>query len=191
MSPGPDGMSPDPDGMSLTPTPSIPVLYAAFIEHLLHEGWVLESAHEVDTALEAAAAARIPAQHAEFLRHFDSLASPDHARWFLSAHDYARRSDSAFAWDEFRAMSLDAAATDAERHRVDEFWTEYLPIAVGVAGDYEFLAVSRGTGGIVHGAGPEFEEASQIADDLTALVDGVARGHLTVPLLLTDGPSIA
>ena len=191
MSPGPDGMSPGPDGMSLIPTPSLPVPYTAFIEHLLHEGWVLEAAHEVDLALVAAAAARIPAQHAEFLRHFDSLVSPDHARWFLSAHDYARRSDSVFAWDEFRAMSLDAAATDAERHRVDEFWTEYLPIALGVAGDYEFLAVSRGTGGIVHGAGPEFEEVRPIADDLAALVDGVARGDLTVPLLRTDGPPIA
>jgi hypothetical protein len=184
-------MSPGPDGMSLIPTPFVPVPYAAFTEHLVHDGWVLEAAHEVDLALEAAAAALIPAQHVEFLRHFDSLVAPDHARWFLSAHDYARRSDSAFAWDEFRAMSLDAAATDAERHRVDEFWNEYLPIALGVAGDYEFLAASRDTGAIVHGAGPEFEEVRPIAVDLAALIDGVVRGDLTVPLLLTDGPPIA
>ncbi|MFD1811441.1 hypothetical protein [Rhodococcus gannanensis] len=157
----------------------------AFIDHLVSAGWTFEPPHEpaVSSALAAVTDAAIPAAHIEFLRRFGALASGDDSRWFLSALDYAGRTDSAFAWDEFRAIGLGAADTVADRVRVEAFWAECLPILVGVSGDYEFLAISRTSGAVLHGAEPDFEEATVVASGLPELMDGVVRGSLVVPLL--------
>ncbi|MGW0041220.1 hypothetical protein [Rhodococcus sp. NPDC003348] len=156
----------------------------AFIDRLVAAGWTFEPPRDDNlSALAAVADVAIPAGHVEFFRQFSVLASGDDSRWFLSALDYAGLSDSAFAWDEFRAIGLDAAGTAADRAGVEAFWTEYLPILVSVAGDYEFLAISRTSGVVVHGAEPDFEDATVVASGLTALMEGVVQRTLDVPLL--------
>ncbi|EME20431.1 hypothetical protein G419_11097 [Rhodococcus triatomae BKS 15-14] len=157
----------------------------AFIDHLVATGWTFEAPREpaVSSALAAVTDAAIPAGHIGFLRRFGALASGDDSRWFLSAFDYAGLSGSAFAWDEFRAIGLDAADTVADRVRVEAFWAECLPILVGVRGDYEFLAISRTNGAVLHGTEPDFEDTTMIAPGLHELMDGVLRGNLLVPLL--------
>ncbi|MGW0172615.1 hypothetical protein ACWDUM_02100 [Rhodococcus sp. NPDC003322] len=157
----------------------------ALIDYLVAAGWRFEPPREADiaSALAAVAEVAIPAGHVEFLRRFSVLASGDDSRWFLSALDYAGLSEGTFAWDEFRGIGLDAAGTVADRARVEAFWAEYLPILVSVAGDYEFLAISRTSGVVVHGAEPDFEDATVTAPGLTALMEGVVQRTLDVPLL--------
>ena len=48
-------------------------------------------------------------------------------RRFLSAADYAGTADSAFAWDEFKHLSLDAALDDEDRQGIRTFWDRTCP----------------------------------------------------------------
>ena len=42
----------------------------------------------------------------DFLGRYALLCRADESVWFLSAADYAGTADSAFAWDEFKHLSL-------------------------------------------------------------------------------------
>lgn len=148
-------------------------LHERFLDHLAARGWtVLRTAQD-------AAPPRSPSSvedHAAFLSLYTLLSSEDDTRWFLSAADYAGTTDSAFAWDAFRAISLEAAMSDADRLAVQAFWTRHLPIFMRVDGDYEFLALDRESGRVVHGIEPEFEAVSEVASSLDALFEQVLAG---------------
>ena len=89
-----------------------------------------------------------------------------HTVWFYGLDDYAGLADSAFAWDFFEQLSLDAAMSERERQAVQAFWRAHVPFAASVAGDYAYLAL-REDGAVVCGVGPEFEaSAEQVADAL-------------------------
>lgn len=155
------------------------------IAYLVGHGWRCEPAAPgvVERLLTDAEGAAIPAGHAEFLRNFASLTDAAESAWFLSAVDYAGESDDAFAWNEFEMLSLESAMTDDERRAIEAFWEEFLPIALSVAGDYEFLAISRRTGRVVHGSEPEFEVTTPLADDLASFAEAVVAGRLDPPVL--------
>lgn len=159
-----------------------------FLAHLANVGWRVEVAGP-DAArlpLSEAGARGIPAEYGDLLRRFALLAAPDESRWFLSADDYAGRSDSAFAWNEIELISLNAAVDAADRQRVQEFWAEHLPIAMAVDGCYEYLAINRTDGAVVHGVEPEFEEAAPLAASLQAFLLGVLDGGLPSPFFGDD-----
>ncbi|WP_157000489.1 hypothetical protein [Leucobacter komagatae] len=92
---------------------------------------------------------------------FSLLSNADDTVWFLAREDYSPKPDSAFKWNELEQLSLQAASTDDETAAVSSFWKRHFPILLSVRHGYEYLAV-REDGAVVHGAEPEFEEASVV-----------------------------
>lgn len=147
-------------------------LHERFLDHLAARDWtVLRTAPGAPPGSPSGSE-----DHAAFLSLYTQLSSEDDTRWFISAADYAGTTDSAFAWDAFRAISLEAATSDADRQAVETFWTRHLPIFMRVDGDYEFLALDRESGRVVHGVEPEFEAVSEVASSLDALFEQVLAG---------------
>ena len=100
-----------------------------------------------------------------------------------TAADHDCTADSAFSWHTLRDISLDAALDDAGRQVVLDFWQQHTPIYMSVAGDYEFLAIERDSGRIVHGIEPEFEDTREVAPSLAALFEDMIAGRATAALL--------
>ncbi|MFJ1301868.1 hypothetical protein ACILG0_18025 [Pseudomonadota bacterium AL_CKDN230030165-1A_HGKHYDSX7] len=149
-------------------------VHERFLDHLASRGWVVSRVNA-----EAGACAGLPAttpEHAAFLSLFAQLSSADDTRWFLGAADYAGSVDSAFAWDAFQQLSLDAAMSDEDRRGVQAFWDRHLPIFMSVDGEYAFLALDRESGRVVHGIEPEFEAVSVVAPSLEDLFEDVMAG---------------
>ncbi|GAA2831504.1 hypothetical protein FB468_0829 [Leucobacter komagatae] len=103
---------------------------------------------------------------------FGELSSSDQTVWFLSQEDY-NASGEPFAWDEFRRISIEAAVSETEKLKIAAFWREHVPILLGVADNYWYLAV-RSDGVVVSGREPEFEATDQIAPDFRALLTAIA-----------------
>lgn len=154
----------------------------ALLAALVPRGWSLTPAVADRTAdLARLSALAIPADWAACLLRFDALVGPDEDAWFLALDDYTGTSDAAFAWDEWRTLSLDAAMGPDDAARVTRFWDDVLPILLAVGGAYAFWGVSRATGVVVGGAEPDFEDADVVAPDVAALLTALAAGTLEVP----------
>src|SRR5688572_19191223 len=54
----------------------------------------------------------LPQDYREFLRQVEACISPDETVWFLCVSDFRGTSESAFAWNEWERISLDAAEED-------------------------------------------------------------------------------
>lgn len=133
--------------------------------------------------------ADIPTDYLLFLRLVESCVNPDKTAWFLTEADYNGASDTAFAWNEFEAQSLDAAEGDSElMNEIRRFWDGHLPIMLSVKSGYAFLAIvvaGDDRGRIVHGVEPEYEDATHVVDSFPALME-----HLVETSLVEDRLSI-
>ncbi|MBD9474842.1 hypothetical protein IB268_18115 [Achromobacter sp. ACM01] len=159
------------------------ILHERFLGLLAARGWTVLGATPMAAPADAS-------EHAAFLSLYTQLSSADDTRWFLSAADYAGTADSAFGWDAFRDISLEAAISDADRHAVETFWARHVPIFMSVDGDYEFLAIDRISGRIVHGVEPEFEAVSEVASGLGDLFEQMlADGEAAALLGCSDWPT--
>ena len=87
--------------------------------------------------------------------------------------------DSAFRWNEFELISLEAASGD-EKWQADirEFWDNYLPIVMSVAGDYHYYAIGIKTGEIFDGWAPEFEAPEIVAPNFTGFIEKIISGKI-------------
>lgn len=152
------------------------------MQHNIHERLLAHLADLGWTAARAADPATLPpgahAAHRDFLGRYALLCRADESVWFLSAADYAGTADSAFAWDEFKHLSLDAALDDEDRQGIHTFWDRHLPVLMSVAGDYEFLAIDQDTGAVVHGIEPEFEAVTVVADSWAGFCEAVIAGRV-------------
>lgn len=162
--------------------PAVTGLHERFVDHLLSKGWMRQPRsdsllHTESLVADAASIAAVPPSYIEFLSGFQSLSSEDEATWFLTLEDYAGATAGAFSWDEFERMSLDAAMDGRDAESVRVFWREYLPVVLSVGGDYEFIAVSRLSGLVVHGVEPEFESVTRLAENVDALMHKVIEGQ--------------
>lgn len=154
-------------------------LHERFLDHLAARGWALRRAAPGVATLSSPSGLE---GHTAFLSLYTQLSSEDDTRWFLSAADYAGTTDSAFAWDAFRGISLEAAMSDTERQAVQTFWARHLPIFMSVDDEYEYLALDRESGRVVHGVEPEFEVVSEVASSLDALFEQTLAGRCAVRL---------
>ena len=148
-----------------------------FLDTLRTRGWEWSEREPGATEQQAEGdTPAIPERWRTFLECFAELVAPGEGCWFLSLEDYAGASDSAFAWDEFRSISLESCADDTQRAQVREFWEAHLPILMRVDGDYAFLALNRRNGAVVSGCEPEFEETTELAASVDeffrAVIDG-------------------
>lgn len=124
---------------------------------LQEAGWTCDPPSSTDDGLPSALQTA-PETVIRWVSSFSLLSSSDETVWFLSRDDYSNRAASAFAWNEFEQLSIEAATTDDEAVAVSRFWESHLPILLSVRDGYEYLAV-RDDGAVVHGTEPEFEEA--------------------------------
>ncbi|ORL12636.1 hypothetical protein [Prescottella equi] len=145
--------------------------FVGAIARLRSAGWSFEPGPghvRVPATLESA-----PAGQTAWASSFSRLSGPDDTTWFLSLGDYAEPSDDAFAWNEFETMSREAASGPEDEAAITEFWRRHRPILLSVRGPYSYLAI-RDDGVIVHGAEPEFEDATEVAPDLATLLRIIA-----------------
>lgn len=154
-----------------------------FLDHLAALGWTVLRTTPTTTTTTPAAAPGEAQGYGAFLATFTELHNADQTRWFLSAADHDGTADNAFPWHTLRDISLEAALDDAGRQAVLNFWQQHTPIYMSVAGDYEFLAIDRESGRIVHGIEPEFEDISVVSPDLGTLFEDMIVGRATAALL--------
>ena len=129
-----------------------------FIAALQAQGWALQPA--AAAVHNAALPLNLPGDlHALCAAH-GGLHNAAQTVWLYSLSDYADLAESAFEWNVFERLSLDAAMNEADRQCVQQFWQTHIPFAASVAGDYAYLAL-RSDGAVVCGHGPEFEASAE------------------------------
>lgn len=86
----------------------------------------------------------IPPALTDFVARVEACVKPDETAWFLTADDFAERSDSAFAWNEWERMDVSRLAGQGDSEgvlRVKAFWDSYLPFYLDVRSEYSYFAV--------------------------------------------------
>ena len=134
---------------------------------------------------------RLPAEYVQFLEQVRCCVNAAETVWFLTEDDFGGTSDSAFLWNEFEVMSLEAAENDSDlAGSVTQFWYGHLPIVMSVKSGYAFLALSLTTenyGKVVIGYAPEFEDADIVCDSFQQLLSRLLKTAETAPgTLLAD-----
>ena len=111
--------------------------------------------------------------------------------WLVCSGVYEEASESAFAWNEWEKISLDACVSIEERISVTSFWDAHIPIAVSLNSGYDYAAVrvkGEGAGFVFHGCEPDFEcvsfLASSIEDFLSKLLEAAREKHNEFPIRL-------
>lgn len=116
----------------------------------------------------------IPSEYIEFVESLTECTNQTNTRWFLSVEDFSGISESAFTWDEWERMSLEAAGEDPKIIRsILKFWNAHLPIHFDVSDGYAFHAIRLSDGAIVTGREPEFEEIDVVAGSLQDFIASI------------------
>ncbi len=120
----------------------------------------------------------LPSALSQFLGEIELCVNSDDTAWFLTPREFEGSSESAFAWNEFELMSLEAAEGDPSLEaEVSAFWDAHFPFLLSVRDGYSFFAVSlKGPrrGAVVHGREPEFESVSMVASTFPAFLKQIA-----------------
>lgn len=155
-----------------------------FDEWLKAQGWHVVLNEGTELKLNEDFAGRYPdivGEYKEFLRVYKEAVSADETTWFLCCDDYNGTSESAFKWNEFESLSLEAAGDDSEwQEEIRQWWDKKLPIIISVRNGYSFYAIDLERGGIVRGEEPEFEETEVVADSFFDFLDMVIRGERVI-----------
>jgi hypothetical protein len=109
----------------------------------------------------------LPNEYSEFLNLVEQCVAPDEQTWFICKAEFNNSPETAFGWNEFEMLSLEAAAGDSVwQSEITAWWDYHLPIVMSVEGGYSFYAIDLTTdsGAIVRGFEPEFEEVEKVAD---------------------------
>jgi hypothetical protein len=140
-------------------------------ERLRSIGWMTSLKNRPSFALPVGLQRRypnLPPALVDFLSHVASCIDEKETSWFLCESDYDGKSDSAFRWNEWECISLEAATGDpALVSKITSFWDHHFPFILSVGSGYAYRAVCLDRelfGKVVEGAEPEFEEATVIAN---------------------------
>lgn len=142
----------------------------AFMAWAKEKGWDITSKSGPMLHLNSSMTSRykeLPMDYLAFLHEVERYVSPDEQTWFICEADFNGPLESAFKWNEFEMLSLEAAAGDsAWQSEITAWWEHHLPIVMSVKDGYSFYAIDLTTdsGAIVRGFEPEFEEVDHIAD---------------------------
>ena len=116
-----------------------------------------------------------PTDFTDFAVAVDVAVSANEKAWILTSIDFRGESETAFEWNAWENLSLDAAGGDrAWQQRIRSFWDDHLPIVLSVKSGYAFFAIERTTLRVVVGEEPEFEETTPMCQSFTELVDLIA-----------------
>ncbi|MFE4711653.1 SMI1/KNR4 family protein [Paenibacillus sp. NPDC056722] len=116
----------------------------------------------------------IPNEYLDFLSMVEKCITPNEKTWFICEDEFNDSSASAFKWNEYESLSLEAAMDDyIWKSEITSWWDNYLPIVMSVDGGYSFYAIdlTNDKGVIVRGCEPEFEEIEKVANTLEQFFD--------------------
>lgn len=118
----------------------------------------------------------------KLMANYKKIISKDETVWFLCLDDYNDSSESAFKWNEFELLSLEATAGDEQWEKeIREWWADKLPIILSVGGEYSYYAIDAGKdGAIIYGYEPEFEEEDVVADNFEDFINKLINGVITL-----------
>jgi len=111
----------------------------------------------------------IPNEYMLFMKMVERCVTPNDKTWFICESEFNNKSETAFKWNEFELLSLEAAENDAAwKSDITKWWSNYLPIVMSVDDGYSFYAIdiTNEVGTIVRGYEPEFEEVEKVASNL-------------------------
>ncbi|WP_434751039.1 SMI1/KNR4 family protein [Paenibacillus amylolyticus] len=157
-----------------------------FVTWAESNGWIVTLKSEPGLNLDHRLITRytnMPPEYTAFLHVVKQCVTPSEQTWFLCEADYNNSSDSEFQWNEFELISLEAAIDDAAwRSEITTWWDHYLPFMVSVHDGYSFYAIdlSNEIGAVVSGEEPEFEEVTQVAEDLHHFLQLIMSGSIAV-----------
>lgn len=98
----------------------------------------------------------------EFVVGLEEAVSPSRQAWLLGIRDFSGLNTSAFGWNAWEAMSLDAAGDDeGEIAMVTSFWHDHFPFLMSVKDGYSYFALRRPGLQVVVGDEPEFEASAR------------------------------
>lgn len=148
-----------------------------FMNWAKENGWTITKKSDNNVNLSGSFIARyteIPSEYLEFLSVVKQCITLSEKTWFLCENEYNPSSDTAFKWNEFELLSLEAAMDDETwKSEITAWWDHYLPIVMSVDGGYSFYAIdlTNEKGAIVRGYEPEFEEVEKAANHLEEFFD--------------------
>lgn len=158
----------------------------AFIRWAVDEGWDIALKPEREWHRDTGVPDRyrnLPAGYVAFLGKVKQCTAPGDKAWFLCTDDYRGVSDTAFQWNEFELLSLEAAEGDqAWQAEITSWWDRHLPVVLSVRDGYAFYALdlSDERGAVVQGTEPEFEETVKVADTLEAFWQLIMTNAITL-----------
>ena len=154
---------------------------ASILDRLRGHGWRIAEKHHAQFRLPDSLHARyphLPDDLEAFLTRVEVCVNLEENAWILCQSDYEGRSGSAFAWDEFEQMSLDAAGDDRElATQIESFWNRHFPFYFSVADRYSYCAVTvspEDFGTVIEGFEPEFEDAMVLCNSFTEFIETLA-----------------
>ncbi|MCP4601337.1 MAG: SMI1/KNR4 family protein [Proteobacteria bacterium] len=155
--------------------------FEKFVDELVAAGWKLE-VEPSPLDLPKSILARYPALPEainDFICSLKLLANPSETAWFLTGADFNGQSESAFAWDEFERLSVEAADGDPQLlSEIHEFWDGHIPLMLSVKTGYSYFALrvrGQDSGCVVHGFEPEFEDAAAESDSFEGFLSILAQ----------------
>jgi len=143
-----------------------------FIVWAKENGWDIAEKSEFHLNLNSSLVSRyqeIPNEYLNFLSVVEKCITPNENTWFICEDEFNNSSDSAFKWNEYELLSLEAAMDDPIwKSEITTWWDNHLPIVMSVDGGYSFYAIdlTNDRGAIVRGYEPEFEETEKVASTL-------------------------
>ncbi|UPK41430.1 SMI1/KNR4 family protein [Paenibacillus pabuli] len=149
-------------------------------------GWTISSKTDRDLNLDLDVRIRyntIPDQYLELLRVVKQCISSSEQTWFLCEDEYNHSADTAFRWNEFELLCLEAAVGDDQwSSEIKTWWDHYLPIVISVHGGYSFYAIDlfNEIGSIVRGEEPEFEEVTKVADHIDDFLQRIMSNSIVL-----------
>jgi hypothetical protein len=123
----------------------------------------------------------IPADYLAFICDLRSCANQGENAWFNTVHNFNETADSAFRWNEFELMSLEAAENEQRRKVITEFWDKNLPVVLSVKGHYSHFSIcldKQRYGQVGFGNAPEFENIKPVAASFTDFMHKLATQTL-------------
>lgn len=113
----------------------------------------------------------MPLDYIDFISNIESCLNEDGKVGFWTDIDFSGKSDSAFKWNEFESMSLEAVGKYPElKKEVIDFWEKHLPIMLSVKADYAYIALEFKDNKfckVVYGIEPEFEEVTVLCNSFS------------------------
>lgn len=119
---------------------------------------------------------RIPDELLTVMYGIEECVAPDEKAWLLCRPDYEGTSESAFKWNEFELMSLEAADDEDLAQEITAFWDSHLPVYFSVRDGYSYVAVCTDeihAGELVEGCEPDFEDTTRVASRLIEFIESL------------------